>query len=657
MRKLAVVLAFALATVMKVPVLAQDSTPGGSTNWNAKLDAIDKQLRQGHWEAGRLAAQSVTEALIEHSGGTLGDHRATADELGGSVASSAPPAEAILLGRAAALRAIAEVGVERKKDEGRWHWYLAQNLYREVRIWDLTVYGNGKVGQFLQRNLLVDADAEYKGLVDVLDPVNPEATARQGFKPPVRTQVVYPRRPQDLRDRDRFSHVVFVQVTVDEHGHVVQPEVVDGGFYPGLIYKAFEALREWRYQPATLNGKAVPFRFVVPIVFADDRPDSPGVIADARGPSPTMGVVETEHTLNRAAGLTVELTSGLIYVADKGSSTIFQISPEGEMKQFAGTGQAGFNGDGKKAIETQLNHPSAVSMDPRTAELFIADTSNYRIRAISPNDFQVRTTAGIGLAGVPAVRVPYDTHTPESLTVGHFSGDDGPATEAELNLPSGICADPVGILFIADSGNNRIRAVNRGTSPVIVMGEYIEPGAIKTIAGTGTAGFSGDEQKATWAQLAFPTELKVDASGNLLVVDSFNQRLRRIDRWSGIIHTVATGATAEIGASRALTSWTTSVVGVGVTADQEIIYADRVDHSIHRISRGGDNRVVYSAPARETEFASVEVGPRGEIYVVDVHGNRVLRIDNATNPLPDIALNSHSASSPKTTAGQAFLKK
>jgi hypothetical protein len=237
----------------------------------------------------------------------------------------------------------------------------------------------------------------------------------------------------------------------------------------------------------------------------------------------------------------------------------------------------------------------------------------------------VRTVAGTGIS-TPPREIPYDSHTPGALAAGRFKGDGGPATEAELNLPSGVCADPVGILFIADSGNHRIRAVNRGTSPVILMGVEINPGEIQTIAGIGSLGFSGDGGKATMAELAFPTELKIDASGSLLVVDSFNQRIRKIDRQSGLIYTIVEGYIADVPAQRALTQWATSVVGVSVTMTQEIVYSDRVDNSIHRVSRGGDDQVIYRTQPHEAEFAQVEVGPYGEIYVADLHWNRVIRV-------------------------------
>jgi trimeric autotransporter adhesin len=341
------------------------------------------------------------------------------------------------------------------------------------------------------------------------------------------------------------------------------------------------------------------------------------------------GQLPATTPVNKIAGLAIDLHSGALYIADKGKSVIYRVAKGGVITPFAGNGLSGFDGDGKSALDTQFNHPLAISLDQRTGELFIADTKNYRIRAISPKNLKVSTVAGIGTR-TSSSRIPYDSHTPGALAAGHIAGDGGPATEAEFNLPSGVCADPIGILFIADSGNHRVRAVNRGTSPVYLMGVEIGPGNIETIAGTGTLGFSGDGGKATHAQLAFPTELRVDASGSLLIVDSFNQRLRKIDRQSGIIRTVAAGEISEVPPERALEHWATSVVGASVTMNQEIIYTDRVNHSVHRLSRGGENRVIYSAQPHEYEFGSVEIDAQGEIYVADVHWNRVLRIDGTT---------------------------
>lgn len=239
--------------------------------WSARLAAIEGQLRHGQWEPARQAAQALAESLAQTSGGTRADHRANADELSGALSDPEPRPQTLALARASAFLALAEAALDRP-EEASWHWYLAQNLDRTLRSFDLAPYG--RAGAFLGQNLLASAEALHADVTDVLDPVRPE---KAGFQEPVRTRAVYPKRPRDLSARDRFSIVVFVQVTIDAAGRVVQPLVVDAAYYPGLVYEAFEALRDWRFRPATLNGEPIPFRYVVPVPFADDRPEQSAV--------------------------------------------------------------------------------------------------------------------------------------------------------------------------------------------------------------------------------------------------------------------------------------------------------------------------------------------------------------------------------------------
>ncbi len=250
-----------------------ENLAGSEQEWAQRLAGIDAQLRQAQWEPARKEAATLSESLAQRSGGTLGDHRATADALGGAMADPTPASEMKALARSSAYQAVAEAALGHQ-EEARWHWYVAQNLDRNFRTMDLSPYG--KAGAFLTANILRDADDQHDEITDVLDPVRPERDG-SGFREPVRTKAVYPRRPHDLRDRDRFSHVVFVQLTVEKDGRVTQPMVMDAGFYPGLIYRAFDALREWRYEPASLNGKPIDFRYVVPVVFSDDRPEQSAV--------------------------------------------------------------------------------------------------------------------------------------------------------------------------------------------------------------------------------------------------------------------------------------------------------------------------------------------------------------------------------------------
>jgi hypothetical protein len=152
-----------------------------------------------------------------------------------------------------------------------------------------------------------------------------------------------------------------------------------------------------------------------------------------------------------------------------------------------------------------LSHPTSVAVDV-LGNLYIADSQNNRIRKVTLPSGIITTVAGSG----PSFPLGGDAS---------FGGDGGPAALAQLYRPSGVVIDPVGNLYFADSGNNRIRRVNAS-------------GIINTVAGGGpvesAGGFSGDGGPATLAQLSHPSGLAIDASGNLYVSDYFNNRIREL---------------------------------------------------------------------------------------------------------------------------------
>jgi hypothetical protein len=205
--------------------------------------------------------------------------------------------------------------------------------------------------------------------------------------------------------------------------------------------------------------------------------------------------------LNAPRGLAIA-GDGTIYIADTGNQRIRSISPQGIITTIAGTGTAGFSGDNSPATQAQLNRPTALALDSTGALLF-CDTGNQRIRRISSG--QIITIAGTGTQG--------------------FSGDNGPATAAELDTPAGVAADAAGRVYVADSHNHRIRLISASN-------------IITTIAGTGIEGYSGDNGPATQAQLALPQGLVLTSSGTLLIADANNQRLRAISP-SGVVTTLA----------------------------------------------------------------------------------------------------------------------
>jgi len=192
---------------------------------------------------------------------------------------------------------------------------------------------------------------------------------------------------------------------------------------------------------------------------------------------------------------------GEIYIA-KGNR-VREVRQEGRIATFAGTGAAGFSGDGGPAALAQLNMPEALAADS-ASNACIADTLNHRVRRVGV-DGTITTVAGVGEAGC--------------------SGDDGPASEARLHLRIGLAVGFGDSLFIAEMGNNVVRQIG-------------SDGVIRTVAGTGEAGYRGDSGPALYAVLDGPGGLAFDDEGNHYVADSLNERVRRFDV-NGLIETVA----------------------------------------------------------------------------------------------------------------------
>jgi sugar lactone lactonase YvrE len=215
--------------------------------------------------------------------------------------------------------------------------------------------------------------------------------------------------------------------------------------------------------------------------------------------------------------------AGNLFIAYSGISRIRKVSPNGMSTTFAGGGATG-PGDGGPAVDAQLNSPQGVAVD-RDGNVYVADTFDFRIRKIS-QDGMISTVAGSGSNAV-------------------FSGDGGPATSAWLALgwfdPSpigGVALDNEGNLFIADTGNQRVRKVSAS-------------GIITTVAGDGTPGYVGNNGEATSAQLNFPLDVAVDGAGDLLIADSENNRVRKVSR-DGIITTIP-GSDSDFGQPTSIT--------------------------------------------------------------------------------------------------------
>jgi sugar lactone lactonase YvrE len=236
---------------------------------------------------------------------------------------------------------------------------------------------------------------------------------------------------------------------------------------------------------------------------------------------------------------------GNLYLADTLDRLVRKVTPEGVITTVAGRkpvgAMIGFSGDGGPGLGAQLSFPTGLAID-RDGRLFIADSENHRVRMVDW-DGTITTVAGTGTPG--------------------FSGDNGPARQAELNTPWGLATDMNGTLFIADAANHRVRKV-------------APDGTITTVAGTGTAGFSGDGGAAAQAQLNHPLGLAVDSLGNLFIADSRNYRVRRVAP-GGAITTVFGGEGSDEGPPRY------APAGVAVDRAGGLLIADPFHHRIWKV--------------------------------------------------------------------------
>ena len=314
--------------------------------------------------------------------------------------------------------------------------------------------------------------------------------------------------------------------------------------------------------------------------------------------------------------------AGNLYTADFSRNVVYKIDPSGQLTIVAGNGTSGFSGDGGPATSAALYFPLGVFADS-SGNIFIADTSNQRIREVIAATGVIQTVAGNGTNG--------------------FSGDGGPATAAQLSNPGSIFVDGSGNIFIADSSNDRIREVVATT------------GSIQTVAGNGTYGFGGDDGPATGAALAGPSGMFVDTSGNIFIADEGNQRIREVIAATGTIQTIAgTGNYGFSGDGGLATSASfRNLSGLSLDASGNIFIADRDNNRIREVlattgiiqTVAGTGNYGFSGDGGPATSAALNL-PDGiftdsgaNIFIPDTGNNRIREVASATRNIQTVAGN------------------
>lgn len=324
----------------------------------------------------------------------------------------------------------------------------------------------------------------------------------------------------------------------------------------------------------------------------------------------------TAAQLEYPNGIAVD-SAGNVYVADTNANVVRVIAPNGTISTYAGTGAASYTGDGGPAAQAQLSAPMGLALDS-AGNLYIADSGNNVIRKVTRGG-TISTYAGNGSAG--------------------YSGDGGQAMSAALNQPEGVAVDTLGLLYIADTSNNRVRVVALS-------------GTIQTVAGTGISGFSGDSGTPASTQLFLPTDVATDSAGNLYIADLGNDRVRKVSQ--GKIQTVAgsDGSSAIFNEAVATTVFLNGPTGVAVDGAGNIYLAEGSigagsglavgDYRVWKINSGGvvstaagNGLASFSgdggtaASAQLNDPAAVTFDTAGNLYIADADNNRVRKVTPA----------------------------
>ncbi|MEZ4365431.1 MAG: hypothetical protein R2939_03975 [Kofleriaceae bacterium] len=338
-----------------------------------------------------------------------------------------------------------------------------------------------------------------------------------------------------------------------------------------------------------------------------------GTISTIAGNGSVNGVVcggqpATESPLYFPGGVAVD-GLGNVFLLSRNHYRICRVDAEtGAITRIVGAG-SGYAGDGGPAVAARFSQSYGIAV-AADGTLYLADAQNYRIRKVDPQTGIISTFAGTGTNG--------------------YAGDGGPATAAEIGRAWGVAVDGDGDVYFADGTNHVVRRVDLAT------------GTITTVAGTGEDGFAGDGGPATAARLRQPSSVGLDGAGNLFILDYADGRVRRVDAATGIITTIggdgAWGASGDGGfATSAPATWSAGVVPrpdgiyIAETAAHRIRRVDRATGLIETVAGTGNQGFEGDGgPAREARLSmpyALAFDAAGRMYISDTGNHRVRRVD------------------------------
>jgi len=308
--------------------------------------------------------------------------------------------------------------------------------------------------------------------------------------------------------------------------------------------------------------------------------------------------------------------AGNVYITDINHSVVRKINTSGIISTIAGVDdEDGFNGDGIPATLAKLNYPGGITVDT-SGNVYIADIDNSRVRMVNTSGV-ITTVVGTGTLG--------------------YSGMGGPATAAEITYPYWVKFDKWGNMFVTDEGTDRLYKIDT-------------TGIITNFAGTGTNGYSGDGGPATAAEMTSPSGLAVDTAGNVYFSDLSNSRVRMVNEATGIVTTVCGNGTAGFGGDggSAISAEISYPRGLAFDNSGNLLISDQDNNRVRMVNQAslittfaGRNSLFgegYPAANAEMEFVqNLTTDAGGNLYIADIYNHRVRKVSASTGAMTTVA--------------------